>query len=150
MLWRHPGASYLTLVAEYRLQRLSPGSIAGPAWVLATFMAWGLAFGSAYDRSRAAGFLNTRRVLLVTAISTILGVLPANLDDNGSPDVWMPTRFDWAELPTGNFGWNVTARLKPGITPQTAEAEFIPLVDIDPRRIEAPDYRAFLTNGRYA
>jgi hypothetical protein len=40
----------ITLIAEYRLQRLPPGAIAAPIWVVGTFVAWGLAFGWAYDR----------------------------------------------------------------------------------------------------
>jgi predicted permease len=82
--------------------------------------------------------------------ATILGILPHDLDDNGSPDVWMPTRFDWASAPTGTFGWNVAARLKPGVTTDAAEKEFVPLVKrLTDGGISAPDYRAFLTNGRY-
>jgi predicted permease len=82
--------------------------------------------------------------------ATILGILPPELDDNGSPDVWIPTRFDWANPVTGTFGWYVAARLKPGVTPEAAQAEFVPLVKkLTEGGISAPDYRAFLTNGRY-
>lgn len=82
--------------------------------------------------------------------ATILGVLPPELDDNGSADVWLPTRFDWSHPPTGTFGWNVAARLKPGVDLASAEAEFVPLVkQLTDGGIDAPDYRAFLTNGRY-
>lgn len=82
--------------------------------------------------------------------ATILGVLPPELDDSRSPDMWIPSRFDWAHPVTGTFGWNVSARLKPGVTAAAAEGEFVPLVQhLTEGGIEAPDYRAFLTNGHY-
>jgi DMSO/TMAO reductase YedYZ molybdopterin-dependent catalytic subunit len=40
----------LALIAEQRLQRLPPGSIVSGAWVFATFVGWGLAFGWSYDK----------------------------------------------------------------------------------------------------
>ena len=49
------------LIAEYRLQRIPPGAIIAGAWVFATCVGWGLAFGRSYDR------LSThRRTFLVT------------------------------------------------------------------------------------
>ena len=42
----------LALIAEQRLQRLPPGSIVSGAWVFATFVGWGIAFGWGYDRLR--------------------------------------------------------------------------------------------------
>jgi DMSO/TMAO reductase YedYZ molybdopterin-dependent catalytic subunit len=65
----------LTLIVEQRLQRLPPGSIVSGAWVFATFVAWGLAFGSVYDRARAGRFIATRRILLATAIAAVAGVI---------------------------------------------------------------------------
>src|SRR5262249_36943032 len=41
--------------------------------------------------------------------ATILGVLPSQLDENGSPDLWTPARFNQSQPPTGTFGWLVTA-----------------------------------------
>jgi predicted permease len=92
-----------------------------------------------------------RTVLIDGENATIVGVLPSGLEDNGSPDLFLPARFNQAHPPEGNFGWNVAARLKPGITSQAAEAEFVPLV---PRLLggsagRSSDYRAFLTNGKY-
>jgi len=82
--------------------------------------------------------------------ATILGVLPRELDDNGSPDMWLPARFDPANPPTGNFSWPVAARLKPGVTPEAAQAEFPPLVSrLTEGDDRGPDYRAFLTDGKY-
>ena len=42
----------LTLVAEVRLQRLPAHSVVAGVWVIATFIAWGLAFGWTHDRLR--------------------------------------------------------------------------------------------------
>ena len=42
----------LTLIAEYRLQRIPSGSGLSASWVFATFLAWGLAFGWSYDQPR--------------------------------------------------------------------------------------------------
>jgi len=82
--------------------------------------------------------------------ATILGVLPSRFDENGSPDLWMPARFNQAQPPMGTFGWNVAARLKPNIPASTAEAEFVPLVTrLLDGGISAPNYRAFLSNGKY-
>jgi putative ABC transport system permease protein len=81
--------------------------------------------------------------------ATIIGVLPRTLDESGSPDLWMPARLDPARPPTGNFGWPVAARLKPGIEPAAAEAELVPIVARLLDGIQGADYRAFLTQGRY-
>ena len=35
----------------------------------------------------------------------VVGVAPAWMDEAGSPDVWLPARFNQASPPTGNFGW---------------------------------------------
>jgi len=40
----------LVLIAEYRLQRLLPGSFVPATWVFATFVGWGTAFGWSYDK----------------------------------------------------------------------------------------------------
>jgi len=42
----------LALIAEQRLQRLPPGSIVSGAWVFATFVGWGMAFGWSYEQLR--------------------------------------------------------------------------------------------------
>jgi predicted permease len=81
--------------------------------------------------------------------ATILGVLPHALDENGSPDIWIPARLNQTQLPTGNFGWSVSARLKPGVTVAAAEAEAAPLIRRLMDGIQGNDYRAFLTQGQY-
>ena len=80
----------------------------------------------------------------------IVGIAPAWLDEAGSPDVWLPARFNQATPPTGNFGWRAIARLKPGVTPDRAAADLAPLVQrAMTEYIQSPNYRAFLTDGRY-
>ncbi|HEY7475926.1 MAG TPA: ABC transporter permease [Vicinamibacterales bacterium] len=80
----------------------------------------------------------------------IVGVAPDWLDRAGTPDMWLPPRFDPASPPTGNFGWNAIGRLKPGVRPDDAAKQLEPLVK---RAMEtyvtSPNYRAFLTNGQY-
>jgi predicted permease len=80
----------------------------------------------------------------------IIGVAPDWLDRRDTPDMWLPARFNPENPPTGNFGWNAVGRLKPGVRPNEAATQLEPLV----RRametyITSPNYRAFLTNGRY-
>ena len=47
----------LALVVEVRLQRLPAHSVVAGAWVVATFVAWGLVFGWTHDRLRHVGDL---------------------------------------------------------------------------------------------
>ena len=72
------------------------------------------------------------------------------MDYAGSPDVWLPARFNAASPPTGSFGWSAIGRLKEGVRPDQAATHLEPLV----RRamseyIQSANYRAFLTDGRY-
>jgi predicted permease len=80
----------------------------------------------------------------------IVGVSPAWIDTTGSADVFLPAAFDQANPPTGNFGWNAIARLKPGVQPEAAAAHLEPLLKrAMEERIQSPTYRAFLAEGRY-
>jgi DMSO/TMAO reductase YedYZ molybdopterin-dependent catalytic subunit len=79
----------LALVAERQLLRLPSGSIVPGAWVFLTFLAWGVAFGWAHDRTQLSGTDRTndgdgRRAFLksmvvasaaVSAIAAIAGVV---------------------------------------------------------------------------
>jgi DMSO/TMAO reductase YedYZ molybdopterin-dependent catalytic subunit len=83
----------LALIAEIHLQRLPPQALAAGAWVLATFVAWGLVFGWTYDRLRRVvtshqspvtsleterrGFLIRLSVVMLgtTAITTLIGAV---------------------------------------------------------------------------
>ena len=80
----------------------------------------------------------------------VIGVAPAWLDEAGSPDVWIPARFNPKNPPIGAFGWNGIGRLKEGVTADAALANLEPLV----RRaleefIKSDTYRAFLKEGGY-
>jgi putative ABC transport system permease protein len=80
----------------------------------------------------------------------IIGVAPAWLDRTGSPDMWLPARFNPDDPPAGNFGWNAIGRLKPGVRPDDAAKQLEPLVQRAMETyIKSPNYRAFLTDGRY-
>ncbi len=80
----------------------------------------------------------------------IVGIAPDWLDQTNTPDIWLPTRFNPDSPPTGNFGWAAIGRLKPGVRAEDAATQLEPLVK---RAMEtyltSPNYRAFLTNGRY-
>jgi predicted permease len=82
--------------------------------------------------------------------SQVVGIAPGWMDRAGSPDVWLPARFNDAEPVTGNFGWSAIGRLKAGVRPEDAASNLTPLV----RRameevIQSENYRAFLTDGGY-
>jgi hypothetical protein len=80
----------------------------------------------------------------------VIGIAPPWLDEAGSPDIWIPARFNGANPPTGNFGWNAIARLKPGIAPDQAATHLAPLVQrAMSEYIQSANYRAFLNDGRY-
>ena len=82
--------------------------------------------------------------------TTVVGIAPAWMDRAGSPDLWLPARFNPANPPTGNFGWNAIGRLKPGVQPDQAQRHLEPFVQRAMRDyIQSANYRAFLTDGRY-
>jgi putative ABC transport system permease protein len=92
----------------------------------------------------------TRVVRVDGEPTQIIGIAPDWLDRRDTPDMWLPARFNPENPPAGNFGWNAVGRLKPGVRPDEAATQLEPLV----RRametyITSPNYRAFLTNGRY-
>jgi predicted permease len=80
----------------------------------------------------------------------VVGVAPAWMDAAGSPDVWLPARFNQASPPTGSFGWSAIGRLKEGVRPDQAATHLEPLVKrAMTEYIQSANYRAFLTDGRY-
>jgi putative ABC transport system permease protein len=80
----------------------------------------------------------------------VIGVAPAWMDQARSPDVWLPARFNAANPPTGNFGWNAVGRLKPGLRADQAAANLEPLVARALEEyIKSENYRAFLKQGNY-
>src|SRR5688500_3852267 len=56
----------------------------------------------------------------------VVGIAPQWLDERGSPELWLPARFNLENPPTGNFGWNAVGRLKEGVRPDQAEAHLEP------------------------
>jgi predicted permease len=82
--------------------------------------------------------------------TTVVGILPVWMDRAGSPDLWLPARFNPANPPTGTFGWNAIGRLRPGVQPDQAARHLEPLVQrAMGDYIQSANYRAFLTDGRY-
>jgi putative ABC transport system permease protein len=82
--------------------------------------------------------------------TTVVGIAPAWMDRTGSPDLWLPARFNPANPPTGSFSWNAIGRLKRGVQPDQAGRHLEPLVQRAMREyIQSANYRAFLTEGRY-
>ena len=80
----------------------------------------------------------------------VIGIAPAWLDQAGTPDLWMPARFNPDNPPTGAFGWNGIGRLKPSLRVDQGASALEPLV----RRameeyIKSDNYRAFLREGNY-
>jgi DMSO/TMAO reductase YedYZ molybdopterin-dependent catalytic subunit len=72
----------LALIAERQLQRLPPGSLLSGVWVFATFVAWGIAFGWAHERSRSAAAEDSRgrrQFLRTLAASSVLASSGATL-----------------------------------------------------------------------
>jgi DMSO/TMAO reductase YedYZ molybdopterin-dependent catalytic subunit len=65
----------LALIAERRLGRLPPDSIAPAVWVGTTFLAWGCGIGEAFDRARAGHFSAGRRLLITSACMIVVGVI---------------------------------------------------------------------------
>jgi putative ABC transport system permease protein len=80
----------------------------------------------------------------------VIGIAPAWLDQAGSPDLFMPARFDPANPPRGNFSWNAIGRLKPQVKLDQAAANLEPLVNRAMEEFITSDtYRAFLKEGAY-
>jgi predicted permease len=121
----------------------SEDSDTGPRVAVLSQRLWARRYGS-------DGGLVGRTIRIDGEPTTVVGVAPGWMDRAGSPDVWLPARFNAANPPTGNFGWNAIARLKPGVRPDQAERHLAPLVQrAMGDYIQSDDYRAFLTDGKY-
>ena len=92
-----------------------------------------------------------RTVRIDGQATEVIGITPAWLDERGSPDFFLPVRFDPANLPAGSFTWSGIARLKDGITAEAAAAQLVPLVERFKDQVGAAssNYRAFLIKGQY-
>jgi predicted permease len=80
----------------------------------------------------------------------VVGIAPPLLDRAGSPELWLPARFNAENPPTGNFGWNAFGRLREGVRPEQAATHLEPLVKrAMSEYIQSENYRAFLNDGKY-
>jgi len=125
---------------SYRDDEDRPGA---PRVVVLSSRFW----SSHFDRDPA---ILGRLIRLDGQPTEVVGITPDWFDSEGSPDLFLPTRFDPDNPPSGTFGWFSVARLKEGVTPDTALAQLMPLVDRFKDEVGAsPNYRAFLTDGQY-
>ena len=82
--------------------------------------------------------------------TVVVGVTAAWADSEGSPDLWIPARFNPENPQSGAFSWRVVARLKPNVQPAAAISELSGLVQRALKEfIQGENYRAFLTEGQY-
>jgi predicted permease len=115
----------------------------GPRVAVVSHRLWGRRYGA------DAGLVG-RTIRVDGEPTTVVGIAPAWMDRAGSPDLWLPARFNPANPPTGNFGWNAVGRLRSGVQPDQAERHLAPLVQrAMGEYIQSANYRAFLTDGRY-
>ncbi len=113
----------LALLAELRLQRLPPGSIAAGAWVFASCVAWGMAFGWMHDRREQAGL--SRRAFLFALAATAAGVLMGRRRSGGIGRRWS----DDHALPNAAS----TVMPIPGTRPELTPVEDFYRIDTDTR-----------------
>ncbi len=115
----------------------------GPNVVVLSHRAW-------RDRFGADTAIVGRTIQMDGAATEVIGVLPAAIDGSGTPDFFLPARHDRAAPIQGSFGWNAIARLRPGVTPEAATTNLVPLVVRLTESITVPPYRAFLLDNGYA
>ncbi len=130
-----------TLGRSYREEEDRPGA---PRVVVLSHRLW-------TNRFEADPAILGRLIRLDGEPTEVVGVTPDWFDAEGSPDLFLPTRFDPDNPPRGTFGWFSVARLKDGVDRATAEAQLVPLVERFKEEVGAasPNYRAFLTDGQY-
>jgi putative ABC transport system permease protein len=91
----------------------------GPGVVVLSHGIWERRFGG--DRA-----ILGRTMLLDGAPAEIIGVMPEGFDFGGpnrKTELWIPLHLDLANSDPGIFSYQGVARLKPGVTPQAAEAQ---------------------------
>ncbi len=108
----------------------SPGT---PETVILSHEYWQRRFGGDPD---AVG-----RILTVDGTSReIIGVLPPDLQFlDYDPDVYLPFRFDLAEVFFGNFSYQAIARLRPGATIEQANQDVERMIPIAAERFPLPE-----------
>jgi predicted permease len=91
------------------------------------------------------------RAIRIDGVPTVVvGISPGWLDQPGSPDVWVPARFNPANPPLATFAWSAIGRLKPGVRPDQGASNLEPLVQRAlTEYIQSSNYRAVFIQGRY-
>ena len=80
-----------------------------------------------------------RTMLIEGMPHEIIGVLPEGLRFlNRSPQVYLPLRFNRAEVHVGNFSYQGLARLKPGVTIAQANADVARMLPLTVERFPLP------------
>jgi predicted permease len=91
-----------------------------------------------------------RAIRLDGESTQVIGIAPAWLDAPGTPDVYLPARFDPETPPRGSFTWTAIGRLKAGVTPDDAAAHLEPMVQLALEEyIGEGNYAAFINDGGY-
>ncbi|HET9833382.1 MAG TPA: molybdopterin-dependent oxidoreductase, partial [Vicinamibacterales bacterium] len=129
----------VVLIAERQLMRLPPGSFVPGAWVVVTFVAWGVALGWVRDRTKlsttedaedAAGRRKVLKTLaaasvVVSAASTAAGALASRMDRRFVGRRWSD------DNPLPNAGASV--KPPPGTRPEFTPLEEFYRIDTDTR-----------------
>jgi putative ABC transport system permease protein len=98
----------------------------GPPRVMLSHGYWQRRFGGAAD-------VLGKRVVLDGVANEIIGVLPASFVFlRTSPALLQPLRLDRANIPNLSFGFQVLARLKPGVTLAQANADLARMIPLLP------------------
>lgn len=79
----------------------------------------------------------------------VIGVADPRIDQQGTPDFYLPARLNRETPIQGAFGWNSIARLKPGVSPDDAASHLATIVRTFMEALNSNTYRAFLTDGGY-
>jgi predicted permease len=83
----------------------------------------------------------------------VIGVMPASFTfPEEHSDVWLPLGIDPEQADPGSFSWNAVGRIKPGLSPEDAQAQMQALAARLPERYpgdDAASLRAFLSKGAY-
>jgi hypothetical protein len=75
-----------------------------------------------------------KQIVIDGAARTVVGIMPSTFQYPGpSTELWIPLAFDPAHANPGSFNFGAVARLKPGVSPEAAQAELNRLL---PRLLE--------------
>lgn len=80
----------------------------------------------------------------------VVGVTTPAIDEAGSPDYFLPLHLDRANPPQGNFGWEVVARTKPGVSLPSIDTRLSDAARQYGEAMQSPAYRAFLLDGGFS